>query len=148
MARKVAEVTITDEGRDRGKVFVLTEMPASQAERWAARALLAMTRGGADIPDDIASEGMLGFAKVALNMLGHMTIEDADALMREMFTCVQTKPSPHQQPLIVRPLVEDDIQEVATRFKLRMELIVLHTGFSIPGFHSTATPGTHPHHSH
>ena len=35
MARKTANVTISAAGRDQGKVFVLREMPASQAERWA-----------------------------------------------------------------------------------------------------------------
>jgi hypothetical protein len=137
--RKHVEVTITDEGRDKGKVFVLTEMPAAQAERWALRVLLAMARGGVNLPDEIRHGGMLGLAKIGLELLGHISMQDADALMVEMFSCVQTKPSPGEQPHLVRPLVESDIMEVMTRVKLRLELIVLHTGFSIPGFQSSAT---------
>ena len=51
MARTVSNYTVTDEGRDNGKVFVLTEMPASRAESWAMRALLALMAGGVEVPE-------------------------------------------------------------------------------------------------
>jgi len=46
MARKTATVTISAEGRDKGKTFFLTEMSAERSEEWGERALLALVRGG------------------------------------------------------------------------------------------------------
>lgn len=138
MARKVVDVTIMDRGQN--KVFVLTEMPASQAERWATRLLLAITKSGVEIPDNVADMGMQGLASLGVRALAGVKYEEVLPLMEEMFTCIQIRPDPLTQPLIVRPLIEDDIQEVVTRFKLRAELIALHTGFFLPGFLSTAVP--------
>jgi hypothetical protein len=140
VARKVVDVTITDEGRDKGKTFVLTEMPASQAEKWAMRLLLALTRAakdgaGIEIPDNLIEQGMAGVAQLGVKALAGVSFAEAEFLMDEMFRCVQIR-----QPAIVRALVEDDIEEVRTRFKLRVELIALHTGFSLPDFPSTAVP--------
>ena len=42
MARKVEYITIDQEGRDQGKTFKITEMPALKAEKWATRAFLAL----------------------------------------------------------------------------------------------------------
>ena len=50
MARSISNYTVQDEGRDNGKVFVLTEMPASRAESWAMRALLALMANGVEVP--------------------------------------------------------------------------------------------------
>jgi len=55
MARKVLTVTIgPDGGRDAGKQFQLTEMAAAQAERFAAKAFLALARNGVEVPGDLA----------------------------------------------------------------------------------------------
>jgi len=129
--RKKLTYTVSAEGRDKGKVFILTEMPASQAERWAMRAFLALARGGVELPDNIASMGMAGIASVGLGALAHLDWRDAQPLVDEMFECVQIQPDP-KKPSIVRALVEDDIEEVATRLKLRAEVFKLHTDFSAP----------------
>ena len=39
--RKETFVTIETEGRDQGKVYKITEMPAAQAEWWGTRFMLA-----------------------------------------------------------------------------------------------------------
>ena len=44
MARKTKIVTIAAEGRDYGKSYLLTEMPALKAEKWATRAMMALIR--------------------------------------------------------------------------------------------------------
>jgi hypothetical protein len=128
MARKTALVTIEAEGRDQGKTFLLQEMPASQAESWAVRVILAAARGGVEIPDDIAQAGLAGVAAMGLKMLGGMHFEDAKPLMDEMFTCVKIVPD-SSKPQVVRYLIEDDIEEVVTRLKLRKEVFALHTDF-------------------
>lgn len=129
MARKTAEVTISEEGRDTGKIFLLTEMPASQAEKWATRAFLALARAGVEVPDDIAQAGMAGLAMMGFKMLGGISFADAEPLMDEMFRCIQIKPD-RSNPAVIRGLIEDDIEEVRTRFNLRMEVLALHMGFS------------------
>lgn len=128
--RRISIVTIRDENRDKGKVFVLEEMSAYKAERWAARALLALSRAGVSIPDNVQGAGMAGIAVLGLKALGGMPVEDAFLLMDEMFECVKIQPDPGK-PEIVRMLMDDDIEEVATRVRLRAEVFSLHTGFSM-----------------
>ena len=140
MARKTGTITIDQEGRDHGKSFFLTEMPATQAEKWATRALLAMARAGADIPDNVSDMGMAALAdpRALLTAIGNLAFADAEPLLDEMFSCVAFNPSGS----IVRPLIENDIEEVKTRLLLRSEVIALHTGFSIVGSLSKAAQST------
>lgn len=133
MARKTLNVTISDEGRDKNKVFVLTEMPASKSERWAARALFALMNAGVTVPDNIASAGLSGIAMLGIKAFAHLPFELAEPLLDEMFECVQIQPSPK----VTRALIDDDIEELKTRVLLRKEIFNLHTGFFI-----TAAPLT------
>jgi hypothetical protein len=134
--RKTVTVTIGPEGgRDSGKVYVLTEMPASRAERWATRAILALTRAGIDFPENA---GMAELASIGVKALGKVDFHDAEVLMDEMMECVKIQRD-KKNPMLVHPLLEDDIEEVATRFRLKMEVFTLHTGFSLPGANSTST---------
>lgn len=130
MARKTKIVTVTADGRDRGKQFLITEMPASQAEKWAFRAFFALGRAGIQVPDEMAGLGMAAIAVVGIRALAMLRFEDAEPLMDEMMNCVQAMPDP-ARPQIVRPLIEDDVEEPATRLFLRSEVLELHTGFSI-----------------
>lgn len=148
MARRESKITIRTEadsklkpGRDEGKIFVLKEMSATQAEDWAMRALLALTNAGADIPDGAEGAGMAGLAVMGIQALAGLKYADVKPLMDEMFTCVQIQPNP-RDPNLVRALVEDDIEEVATRLQLRKAILELHMGFSLPGVQSTSTPET------
>ena len=126
--RKEARYRVEDEGRDHGKVFLLREMPASQAERWALRAFLAMSRSGIDLPDGATDSGFAGLASYGLSLIGKLPFEDADALMEEMFQCVTIIPDPSKD--FTRNLVEDDIEEIATRVKIRVAVFKLHADFS------------------
>jgi len=141
MARKTETIIITDDGRDKDKIFVLTEMPASQAEEWAAKALLALAHSDVDIGDN--TEGLAGIARLGLKALAKMKFEDLKPLMEEMMTCVRFQPDP-KNVLLTRPLVETDIEEIATRLRLRAELFTLHTGFSMAGNKSTSTSEGQP----
>ena len=145
MARKLQAVTITAAGRDQGKQFLLTEMPATRAEKWAIRVFLALARSGVDVPDNIASMGMAGIAMVGLKAMGGMDFELADPLLDEMLTCVQAVPDP-AHPEIVRRLVESDTEEIATLMKLRQEVLALHVDFSslAARLNSEASPAEKP----
>lgn len=128
MARKTLEYTVQDEGRDCGKCFVLTEMPAAKAESWAMRALLAMMQSGAEMPEGFERSGMAGMAEMGLKALSGVRWEVAKPLLDEMMECVQVMPD-ITKPQIVRKLIDEDIEEVVTRIKLRAEVWKLHVGF-------------------
>jgi hypothetical protein len=143
MARKTLTITIDTNGRDQGKTYLLREMPSSQAEKWAARALLAMAKSGVEVPDDIATAGLAGVAALGIKALGGMAFEDAEPLLDEMFACISFIPDP-SRPQVVRGLIEDDIEEISTRLRLRKEVFFLHVNFSMPaaGSISTSLPAT------
>ena len=128
MARAVANYTVTDEGRDLGKTFVLTELPASHAESWAMRAILALMAGGVELPEGFDRMGMAGMAEVGIKALAGLKWEVAEPLLAEMWDCVRFMPDP-SKPQLVRNLIEEDIEEIATRVKIRAEVWKLHTGF-------------------
>lgn len=130
MARSVINYTVTDEGRDKGKVFVLTEFPASRAESWAMRAILALMDSGVDLPENFELMGMAGAVEVGFKALSGLKWEVVEPLIAEMMCCIQIIPDP-RTPNVVRPIMEEasDIEEIMTRIKLRMEVWKLHTGF-------------------
>ena len=127
--RKTATIVIDAPGRDHGKVFLLQEMPAMKAEKWAIRAFLALARNGVEIPDDLASAGLAGIAAMGIKAFGGMTYADVEPLVDEMFTCVSIIPDA-TRPQVVRALITDDIDEIATLLHLRKEVFALHVDFS------------------
>ena len=135
MARKTTNYTVTDENRDQGKVFVLTELPAARAESWAMRAILALMEGGVELPVGFERMGMAGIAELGIRALSHLRWEVAEPLLAEMWDCVQIMPDP-AKPHVIRPLIESDIEEVMTRIKIRAEVWKLHTDFLSAVAHS------------
>lgn len=132
MARKSEYYTVTKDNRDKGKKFLITEMSALRAERWATRALLALTKSGQDI-NPTAGGGMAAIAVAALQGLQHLQFDDADPLMMELMDCVQFVPDP-KHPETTRALVQldsdgDDIEEIETRIILKQRILNLHTDF-------------------
>jgi len=136
MARKVLEVAIQAAGRDKGKVFRITEMPASKAERWAARSLAALLSSGVDVPEGLLRAGAAALAHFGITVFARMDFDAAQPLLDEMMECVEIKPDPSKP--VYRRLIEDDIEELATRFRLRAEVFQLILGFSIPDDLSTS----------
>lgn len=130
MSRKQEIVVIEDEGRDKGKVFIITEMASDRGERWAIRALLALTNAGVMIDDKSLSAGMAGIAAVGLEALGRLSFEVAQPLLDEMFTCIKIKPSEKAPPREILQGDDGDIEEIKTRLTLRMAVLKLHVNFS------------------
>ena len=107
-------------------------MTAVRTEKWATKALLALTRNGLEIPDHIVAAGIAGIATIPLPILiKGLRYEDAEPLLEEMLGCVQFRPDPVARPQYARPLNQVDIEEVSTLFRLRIEVLTLHTGFSL-----------------
>jgi len=132
MARKTTLITIEDEGRDFGKAFLITEMSASKAEAWATRVLLALVASNVNLPPRYEELGTAGLAEMGLRAIGGLSWETAQPLLAEMLTCIQAIPTP-ARPEIRRPLIEEDIEEVSTRLKLRVEVWKLHFDFFSQG---------------
>lgn len=132
--RKIERFTITSEGRDKGKTFILTEMPADQGERWALKALLALTNTGAAIPEEALGAGMAGLAAVGVQALGMLNATQVQPLLDELWpTCVRIVP-PNEKllPQEIISGINSQIEEVKTRTEIYWALFKLHTGFSMP----------------
>lgn len=127
MARKEIYYTET-KGRDAGKVFYIREMSATQAEWWAIRAGMAMARSGVDLPDNFADMGIAAMAGTGLKMVSQIPPAEAKPLLDELMECVQCVPDASNQN-VKRRLIDDDIEEIATRLKLRAEVFKLHVDF-------------------
>lgn len=131
--RKVETVQVpAGHGRDVGKTFVITEMAAGQAEKWALRLFLAMKGTSAEVPPEVMSMGMIAVAWKGLNafLAAPVKFEDVEPLMDEMFACVAVVRDP-KHPEVVTPIASpDDVEEVKTRIWLRGEVLRVHTGFS------------------
>lgn len=128
MARKSANVPIKDDNRDNGKLFVINEMPSSQGEAWAIRAILALMRANVDIPEGFENFGMAALVELGIKCLSQLKWEDAEPLLDEMMACVNIIPDPAKTH-VSRPLIESDIEEIPTRLTLRKEWWTLHVGF-------------------
>ena len=131
MARKVVTLVIDKPGRDVDKVFVLTEFPATQGEKWAARALIALARSNPSIPEDMASLGWQALASMGVEILSGINFTDAEPLLDEMMRCVKFMPDSNK-PTILRDLGVggvEDIEEISTIIRIRKEVFNLHADF-------------------
>lgn len=126
MALKTKQITI-ENGRDKGRVFLITEMSAAHADNWAMRALIALANSGADLGGISPQQGMIGMARVALDALGRLKADDAIPLLNELLDCVQIIPESGRP----RPLNMDfnDVEDFTTLWRLRKEVFALHTDF-------------------
>jgi hypothetical protein len=136
VSRKEIVVTVPLDGRDKNKRFKIVEMPASQAEAWGARLMLALAASGADVPPNLMDMGMAGVAAMGIRAIGGIKWAEAKPLLDEMFACVSVMRDPAHPDISWGPLVEQDIEEVRTRIWLREKVIALHTDFSIAAYTS------------
>lgn len=129
--RKTVEIKIPKDklgGRDGGKTFLITEMPADPGEKWARHALSLMVKAGLQIDISTLAGGWSALAATGIKAALLALDENADPLLDEMMECVT---------IIVpampkgRKLAPGDIEEVMTIVRLREEVMTLHTGFSI-----------------
>jgi hypothetical protein len=138
MTRKTLKYTLgNDCGRDSGKAFLITEMPARRVEHWAMRVFFELAKSGIDVPNDVKSAGAAGVAKFtagAFTAFQKLDSEAAINLLDELLECVEIYTDP-KNPAMKIPLlqegIEPDIEEVMTFFKLYAKVFELHTGFSL-----------------
>lgn len=135
MARHTALFTETDEGRDHGKVFFLTEMSATQAEEWATRVLFALMATNIELPPGFQHLGIAGVAEVGMNAIGKIPYAEAAPLLAMMMEGIEFVPKPTTNPNVKRSLVREginpDIEEVMTAVHLKREFWKLNMGFFV-----------------
>jgi len=136
MARCTKLVTLTD-GRDRGKQFRVHEMFADAGERWALRALLAISRSGVNVPPGLFDSGWAGLAAMMpyLFIIGFQGLsgakwEEMEPLLVEMMDCVKFQPPGGypEQPLGTGMALQ--VEEVKSLLVLRRAVLELHVDFS------------------
>lgn len=140
--RKTATIVISDEGRDKGRHYLLTEMDAETGEWWATRALMALAKSGMDIGDTAGKPAMESLVIKGIMSLANVSPYEIKPLFDELMTCVKFVPDPVKNPMLMRSPEPDDIEEIQTRYKLKMEVFSLHTGFSMPEAPSNSASGT------
>lgn len=121
--RKVKEVKI-EEGRDAGKVFKITEMPAFQADRWATRALLQI---GKSQKGGIMALGSMEMSEI-INSFSELDYDKAEPLLQELLECCAFVKDGTSITL-TKDMVDSIVEDWTTLFKLRMEALQLNVGF-------------------
>jgi hypothetical protein len=136
MARHTTLYPVTDEGRDKGKKFLITEMDADKAEAWATRILFALMKANVELPENFSGMGAAGLAELGLKAIGSLTWESAKPLLDEMMEGIEIHPDP-KHPQVKRAIMPEDMEEITTRLKIRVEVWKLNLGFLqavIPSF--------------
>jgi hypothetical protein len=130
--RKTETYTVESEGRDKGKSFLLTEMPATKAEDWAIRAMLALGAANVEIPDGALQLGMAALAEIGLKKLFAIDAAQMRPLLDELMECVEFVPNPQKPQVKVKyPLFETQVEEVKTLLSLKWQVLKLHMDFSL-----------------
>lgn len=140
--QRTKEVTITKEGRDKGKTFRIFELRAYYADRWARRALSLIGKGALEAKNEIQASGMAAIWAMGIQALVYVEDNDAiDKLLDEMYALIEIKEEMAQRDIIGWRQVDilNDIAEVETIFTLRQEVLQLHVNFSMLGATSPNT---------
>jgi hypothetical protein len=124
-----------EENRDYGKRYRITEMSAMAAEKWAARATLALANRltqelPAEVSDElVANPTLVGVAR-AFAILRGLQFPEISPLMDELWDCVLVVEDFGVRDLF-RAGSSDDIEEPRTLIELRNEIMQLHVGFTM-----------------
>lgn len=134
------DVALT-EGPDAGKTFVIEKMTLIKGDRWANRVALALCKSGVDI-SGFTTRGkdgktefkglldMTGVINTALKALGGVDDNVAQSLLDELMQNVKVRLANGS----VRPLIiETDITDIGTLWKLRIESIKVNLDFLTAG---------------
>lgn len=129
--RKTRKLTIEgnpEENRDAGKVFLITEVSAVQAEEWGLRALMALGTSGIVVPQEVADAGVIGVVMIGYQAFMGASPAEVLPLWREMLpACVSQWVSSE----VSHPWNPTLVEETSTLLKLRQNILELHTGFTL-----------------
>lgn len=124
--RRHTTVTISTTGRDHGKTFRLTEMPAEEGEYWATRALELIQGESETNGGGMAELADVAARRAGINLARRLQNPDLDGMWKYVQFQPENKDAPPQK------LREDHIEEWQTRLDLRVAFFKLHVGFFSP----------------
>ena len=152
MARKTKTITL-EKGRDKGKSFLITEMPVTRADKWANKALCNLLKAGIDPKAvnvnllintiDPSQEvkidkmgGMLELATLLGRAVGGIPYEILQDLKDELIDeCVQIIPSGGSPRQFLS--IDDELESLLTLESLRKEALLIHIDFLADGSSQT-----------
>lgn len=134
---KTATYSITS-GRDKGKNFLITEMPAIQADEWAHRLIEQAANSGVNLKnvdvlnlDTKSMSGMIEIGAAIFSILGRIPYETSRDMKFELLNrCVQIVPTGGQPR---QCLWEQEIEDFQNFTLLAAEALKVHIGFLAQG---------------
>lgn len=131
MLKKI-KIVIDDAGQE--LTFHITQMPAYQREDWHYRAMHALLRSGADVPDGMSLSDMSKVGPEGLfSLFGGIDYHTAKQLFDEMFKyCQRILPEGGSMPVTPESL-DAYVQDPATIVRLRFEAVKLNLVFQKGG---------------
>lgn len=129
MARKTLNYTVDADGRDFGKVFVITEMSAWDADTMAQDIFRAMGDSKfTEIPEDVIRMGCAGLATIGLSVLCAASPEVSSTMRDRLLSTVEIAIE-HEGKQQVRKVKSIDFEEVPTIRTLMDKVFHLNFGF-------------------
>nr|DAF69047.1 MAG TPA: tail assembly chaperone protein [Caudoviricetes sp.] len=135
MSNGLKKKTVTiEKGRDKGKTFLITEMPAIQADEWAHELFYHAATAGMDLKnvnvmnlDTKSMAGMIEIGAAIGSILGRIKPEESRRLKFELLDkCVQIVPKGGQERMCIW---DQEIQDMQNFTFLAAQVIGLHLDF-------------------
>ncbi|CFQ73985.1 TPA: hypothetical protein ACTR19_004501 [Yersinia enterocolitica] len=129
MSRKQITYTVEDEGRDKGKEFIITEMSAWDAEELSEEIYRAMGHGEFNsLPADVVSMGVAGLATVGVSVLAAAPASVSRPISDRILSTVEIVIT-NEGKDITRSIKPIDFEEISTIRTLKDKVFELNFGF-------------------
>lgn len=129
MSRKQITYIVEEEGRDKGKEFLITEMSAWDAEELAEEIYRAMGQGEFNsLPADVVAMGSAGLATVGMSVLAAAPARISRPIADKLLSTVEFVIT-HEGKETQRKVKPIDFEEVTTIRTLKDKVFELNFGF-------------------
>ncbi|MGH1605738.1 hypothetical protein [Yersinia proxima] len=129
MSRKQITYTVEDEGRDKGKEFIITEMSAWDAEELSEEIYRAMGHGEFNsLPADVVAMGVAGLATVGVSVLAAAPASVSRPISDRILSTVEIVIT-NEGKDIARAIKPIDFEEISTIRTLKDKVFELNFGF-------------------
>ncbi|ENF3463380.1 hypothetical protein SM871_004427 [Yersinia enterocolitica] len=129
MSRKQITYTVEDEGRDKGKEFIITEMSAWDAEELSEEIYRAMGHGEFNsLPADVVAMGVAGLATVGVSVLAAAPASVSRPISDRILSTVEIVIT-NEGKDITRSIKPLDFEEISTIRTLKDKVFELNFGF-------------------
>lgn len=116
---------IPKEGADKGKIFIISRMPAFAADQWARRIIMSLRKKR----EDISCHGMLSLAETAPSLLGELELDVCDDVLCELRSYIKIKRDRDNVNIAPMKIMEEDFEDSYMLQTLYKEAYKLNVGF-------------------